>query len=124
MDGIAEIATLTIRIVGRLVQRSRQCEQTPAISITGLLGEKPAARHDVFECFRYGAAGCFADRAAMLADQEHHRGAVGMLVHACDEGVAAFDPVNEPVVAQKSSARYTVIGAGRPLPAASRSMIS
>src|SRR5579862_1924760 len=27
-------------------QRSRQCEQMPAISISGLLGEKPAVRDD------------------------------------------------------------------------------
>ena len=54
-----------------------------------------------FERLRDGAAGRFADRAALLADQEHDRVAAGVIVHAGDEGVAALDPVDKAVVAQE-----------------------
>src|SRR5665647_2667048 len=40
---------------------------------------------------RHGGRGRLADRAAFLADQEHHRVAAIVIVHAGDEGVAAFD---------------------------------
>ena len=73
----------------------------PAISITGLFGEKPAARQEPFSVSATRAAGRFADRAAVFADQEHDRIAVGVMVHASDEGVAAFDAMHEAVVAQK-----------------------
>ena len=48
-----------------------------------------------------GAAGRFADRAAILADQEYNRIAVGMWMHTRDKGIAALDPVHQTMVAQK-----------------------
>ena len=50
--------------------RSRQWEQMPAISITGLLGTNPAARRGSLERFRDVAAGRLADRTAAFADQK------------------------------------------------------
>src|SRR5664279_6417859 len=44
--------------------------------------------------------GGLADRAAFLTDQEHHRIAAVVIVHAGDESVAAFDAVGEPLLAQ------------------------
>jgi hypothetical protein len=82
--------------------RSRQCEQTPAISITGLFGAKPAARHEAaFERFRDSAARRLADRAATFADQKDDRIAAGVIVHTGDERVAALDAMDETVVAQE-----------------------
>jgi len=52
-----------------------------------------------FQRVRHGAAGRFADGTAPLADQEHHRITTGMMVHAGHEGVAAFDAMNEAVLA-------------------------
>src|SRR6185437_14355176 len=43
----------------------------------------------------------FADRAAFLADEEHHGIAAGVIVHAGDEGVAALDAVHEALLAQE-----------------------
>ena len=43
----------------------------------------------------------FADSATTFANQENDKIAGAMIVHARDEGVAAFDAVNEIVVAQK-----------------------
>ena len=37
----------------------------------------------------------------MLADEEDHRVAAGVIVHAGDEGIAALDPMNKAIVAQK-----------------------
>ena len=42
-----------------------------------------------------------ADGAAAFADQENHRVAAGMIVHAGNERVTAFDAMDEPVVAQE-----------------------
>src|SRR5438477_12349527 len=36
-------------------------------------------------------------RAAMLADEEHHRRAVGVIVDAGEERVAALDAMHEPL---------------------------
>ena len=66
-----------------------------------------------FERFSGGAAGRFADRAAMLADEEDHGVAAGVIVHAGDEGIAAFDAMNKAIVAQKIERAIDVIGAGR-----------
>jgi hypothetical protein len=54
-----------------------------------------------FQRLRDRAAGRFADGAAALADQEHDRIAVGVMAHASDKGVAAFDPMDETVVPQE-----------------------
>ncbi len=54
-----------------------------------------------FERLSGGAAGRLADRSAMLADEEDHRVAAGVIVHAGDEGIAALDPMNKAIVAQK-----------------------
>ncbi len=75
------------------------------ISITGVFGVKPAAREAAFERLADGGGGGFADRAAMLADQEHHRVGAGMIADAGDEGVAAFDAVDEPVLDAGNRAR-------------------
>jgi hypothetical protein len=48
-----------------------------------------------------GASRRFADRATAFANQENDKIAGAMIVHAGNEGVAAFDAVNETVVAQK-----------------------
>jgi len=45
--------------------------------------------------------GRLADGAALLADQEHHRIAAVVILYAGDEGVAAFDAVGEPLLAQE-----------------------
>ena len=73
----------------------------PEISITGVFGVKPAARDAVLIGLGDGGACRLAHRAAFLADQEHHRIAAAVLLHAGDEGVAAFDAVHEPLLAQK-----------------------
>src|SRR5262245_58220978 len=44
---------------------------------------------------------CFTDRAAALADQERDQLAGGVIVHAGDERVAAFDAMHEAVLAQE-----------------------
>src|SRR2546421_9949859 len=41
------------------------------------------------------ARGGLADRAAVLADEEHHRRAGGVIVDAGEKRVAALDPVHE-----------------------------
>jgi hypothetical protein len=48
-----------------------------------------------------GASRRFADRATAFADQENDKISGAMIVHAGDEGVAAFDAVSQTVVAQK-----------------------
>ena len=53
------------------------------------------------ERFGGGAARRLADRSAAFADQENHEIATLMVVHAGDKGVAALDPMNETVIAQK-----------------------
>lgn len=53
------------------------------------------------ERFGGGAARRLADRSAAFADQENHEIATLMVVHAGDKGVAALDPMNEAVIAQK-----------------------
>src|SRR5664279_2842780 len=45
--------------------------------------------------------GGLAHGAAFLADQEHHRIAAFVILHAGDEGIAAFDAVHEPLLAQE-----------------------
>src|SRR5580658_9427546 len=42
-----------------------------------------------------GAAGRFADRAAIFADQEHDRIAVGMRMYTSDKSIPALDPVHQ-----------------------------
>jgi hypothetical protein len=54
-----------------------------------------------FKRLRNRAAGRFADGATALADQEHDRIAVGVMVHASDKRVAAFDPMDEAIVPQE-----------------------
>ena len=54
-----------------------------------------------FERLRGSAAGRLADGSAMLADEEDHRVAAGVIVHAGDEGIAALDPMDKAIVAQK-----------------------
>ena len=96
----------------------------PAISISGLFGEKPAARARGLQRFRGGAARRLADRAAAFADQKHHEIVAAVIVHAGDERVAAFDAMDEPVLAQEIE---RAIDRDRRRPAfvrASRSMIS
>src|SRR5215831_6415069 len=41
------------------------------------------------------------DGAAALADEKHHQRAGGVIVHAGDKGVAAFDAVHEAVLTQE-----------------------
>ena len=72
----------------------------PTISISGLFGVNPAAR-DGLRASATRAARRFADGAAAFADQKHHKVAVGVIVHAGDEGIAALDAMDEAVVAQK-----------------------
>ena len=52
-----------------------------------------------FERLGSGASRCFADRAAAFANQENDKIAGAMIMHASDEGVAAFNAVHETVVA-------------------------
>ena len=47
------------------------------------------------------ARGGLAHRAALLADQEHHRIAAAVILHAGDERVAAFDAVDQALLAQE-----------------------
>ena len=54
-----------------------------------------------FERLGSGATWCFADRTTAFANQENDKIAGAMIVHTSDEGVAAFDAVNETVIAQK-----------------------
>src|SRR5215471_8456788 len=42
-----------------------------------------------------------ADGSTALAEQEHHEIASRMRVHAGHEGVAAFNPMHKPVLAQE-----------------------
>ena len=49
----------------------------------------------------HGAAGCFADRSAALANEKHDRVAAGVMMHAGDERVAALDAVDETILAQE-----------------------
>ena len=67
----------------------------PEISITGVFGVKPAAREAVLDGVGDRGRGRLAHGAAFLADQEHHRIAAVVILHAGDEGVAAFDAVNQ-----------------------------
>ena len=53
--------------------RRLQWAHTPVISITGVFGVKPAARDAVLDRVGDRGRGRFADRAALLADQEHDR---------------------------------------------------
>jgi hypothetical protein len=62
--------------------------------------EADRARRD-FKRFGSRASRRFADRATAFADQENDKIAGAMIVHAGNESVAAFDAVNETVVAQK-----------------------
>jgi hypothetical protein len=43
----------------------------------------------------------FADRTALFADQEYHRIAAVVIVHAGNEGVAAFDSMHQILLAQE-----------------------
>ena len=54
-----------------------------------------------FQRFGGRTARSFADGAAAFANQEDYEIAGAMIVHAGDEGVAAFDAVNESIVAEK-----------------------
>ena len=54
-----------------------------------------------FERLGGGTTRRFADRATAFANEENDKIASAMIVHASDEGVAAFDAVNKTVVAQK-----------------------
>src|SRR5271168_4812698 len=46
-------------------------------------------------------ASCLADRAAAFANQEHDEVVAAVIIHAGDKGVAAFDAMDEPVLAQE-----------------------
>ena len=92
------------RVVRALIAAARQCAQTPVISITGVFGVKPRARRGL-ELIGDRSRRRFADRAAMLADQEHDHLTMLVIVDAGDERVAALDAMHEAVVARKSSAR-------------------
>lgn len=50
---------------------------------------------------RNRGGGRFADRAAFLANQEHHRITARMIVHAGDKGIAAFDAMHESLRTQE-----------------------
>lgn len=80
--------------------RPRQCEQMPAISITGLFGEKPAARDEALSASAAvppGAAPTAPQRSQIKDDQI----VSAVVVDANHERVASLDAVNEAVLAQK-----------------------
>jgi hypothetical protein len=64
-------------------------------------GRKSGRARGRFQRFGSGASRCFADRPATFANQENDKVAGAMIVYAGDKGVAAFDAVNETVIAQK-----------------------
>ena len=77
-----------------------------------------------FERLRGSTAGRLADGSAMLADEEDHRVAAGVIVHAGDEGIAALDPMDKAIVAQKFERAIDGYRRGPAVRSASRSMIS
>ncbi len=54
-----------------------------------------------FQRFSSSISGRFTDRATPFANQEDDKIAAAVIVHASDKRVAAFDAVNQTVVAQK-----------------------
>ena len=96
----------------------------PAISISGLLGENPAAREEALSASAAAPPGRFADRAAALADQKDDEIVAAVIVHAGDESVAAFDAVDEPVLAQEIERAINRDRRRTVSSAAKRSMIS
>jgi len=58
-----------------------------------------------------------ADRAAPLADQEYHRISVGVILHTPDEGITAFNAVDQALFAQEIE---RAIDSDRRRPAAAR----
>ena len=64
-------------------------------------GRKACGAGGGFQCRGDLGGGGLADSAAALADQEHNELLAGVSVHACDEGVAALDPVHQPVLTQE-----------------------
>ena len=81
--------------------RSRQCEQMPAISISGLLGEKPAARDDALSASAAAPPGASPTAPQRSQIRKTTRSSAVVIVHASDESVAALDAMDETVVAQK-----------------------
>ena len=73
---------MTVRDIRRSSLRAlrAQCAQTPVISITGAFGVKPRRARPRVELSADRRRRRLADRAAMLADQEHHEIAAGVIV--------------------------------------------
>ena len=79
----------------------RQCEQMPAISITGLLWRKTRRARRGFERFGGTATRRLADGAAAFADQKDDEIIAAVVMDASHESVASLDAVDETVLAQE-----------------------
>ena len=142
-DGIAGIAALeSIQIFDagagsrrRSSRRSRGCGEKQLSSLAAMRANAGDFDHwtfrrkarratGAFQCLRDGATGRFADGAAAFADQEHDRIAAGVIVHAGDERVAAFDAMDQAVVPQKIERAIDRDRRRTAVCRASRSMIS
>ena len=78
-----------------------QCAQMPEISITGVLGVKPAVREAVLMVAATAALAA-SPTAPHCSQMRNTTGSpLRVIVHAGDEGVAAFDAVHEALLAQE-----------------------
>jgi len=96
----------------------------PVISTTAILGAKPVARAAALRPCATGTAGISpTEPQRSQIKNSHHRAASWSCAQA-RKALRAFDAMDEAVFHQESSARYTVIGAGRGIDLASSSITS
>src|SRR6185437_13449106 len=90
----------TVTFESGCLRRLAMCADAGDLNDRGS-GYKARRSGSIFDGIGHGGGCCFSHGTAFFADQEHNRVAAVVIVHAGDKRVAAFDPMHEPLLAQK-----------------------